>query len=137
MTPTIWRAIHIALDLAGIGEEQIASISAHGTGTLYNDGMEMLAFQQVFSSTRPTWSIKGGIGHSMGATGLLETLLVLKSFEEGFVPPTVGLREPDAESAGWVSPGSVAVSGDYALSTNAGFGGVNAALVLRKPEGMA
>ena len=73
----------------------------------------------------------------MGATGLLENLLVFKSFEGGIVPPTVGLREPDAESAGWVSTESVRVDGEYALSTNSGFGGVNAALVLRKPEGTA
>lgn len=130
------RAIRIALKLAEITEQQIASISAHGTGTLYNDGMEMLAFKQIFSSKRPLYSIKGGMGHSMGATGLLEVVLALKSFREGCIPPTVGLREADAEAHGWVSNRSVRVGGDYILSTNSGFGGVNAALVLQKPEGM-
>ncbi len=131
------RSIDLALNLAEIDGSQIASISAHGTGTLYNDAMEMLAFKQVFASPRPLYSIKGGLGHTMGATGIIEALLVLKSFQEDVIPPTVGLREPDPAALGWVSTEAVEVTGNYGLSTNAGFGGVNAALVLRKPGMLA
>jgi 3-oxoacyl-(acyl-carrier-protein) synthase len=125
------RSIEIALKVAGITEQQIDFIAAHGTGTLYNDEMEMAAFQQIFSSPRPAYSVKGGMGHTMGAAGLVEAVLALKTFETGLVPPTVRMQTPDATSAGWVSNAAVKVAAAYALSTNAGFGGVNASLVLK------
>ena len=125
------RSIEIALKVAGIGEEQIDFIAAHGTGTVYNDDMEMAAFHSVFSSPRPTYSAKGGIGHTMGAAGLVEAVLALKTFETGVVPPTVALHVPQEQADGWVRGESVNISAEYALSTNAGFGGVNASLVLK------
>ncbi len=128
------RAISLALELANVEEGQISFISAHGTGTVYNDAMEMRAFKRIFPKPRPTASVKGGIGHSMGAAGLVEALLALKSLSAGTVPPTVGLCNPDEAAAGWVSDQAIAIEGEYALSTNSGFGGVNAALILRKPE---
>lgn len=125
-------SIEIALKVANITEQEIDCIAAHGTGTIYNDNMEMAAFQQVFSSPRPTYSVKGGIGHTMGAAGLVEAVLALKTFETGLVPPTVGMATPADNAAGWAAPESVAMDAAHILSTNAGFGGVNASLVLRK-----
>ena len=118
----------------GIDEEEIDCIAAHGTGTIYNDNMEMSAFRQVFSSPRPTYSVKGGIGHTMGAAGLAEAVLALKTFETGLVPPTVGMKAPADNAAGWAAPESVPLEATHILSTNAGFGGVNASLVLRKGD---
>jgi len=131
------RAIEQALRLADIDASQIATISAHGTGTVYNDGMEMLAFKALFPTPLPTYSIKGGIGHTMGAAGLIEVIIALKTLKHGCVPPTVGLRVPDDAAAGWVSTEAVDSAGDYTLSTNSGFGGANAALVLHRPGGVA
>ncbi len=128
------RSIEIALKVAGIGEEQVDFIAAHGTGTIYNDDMEMAAFHSVFSSPRPTYSVKGGIGHTMGAAGLVEAVLALKTFETGVVPPTVALQSPTEAADGWVRGNAVDIPTDYALSTNAGFGGVNASLVLKKGD---
>jgi 3-oxoacyl-[acyl-carrier-protein] synthase II len=130
-------AITKALATAGEDADSIASVSAHGTGTLYNDSMELKAFRRVFPDrTVPAYSIKGGTGHTMGATGLVEALLALHSLREQVVPPTVGLKHVDDEAAGWVSSAAVPTAGaTTALSTNAGFGGVNAALVLRRGEG--
>lgn len=125
------RSIRIALKVAGITEQQIDFIAAHGTGTVYNDEMEMAAFHQVFPSPRPAYSVKGGIGHTMGAAGLVEAGLALKTFETGQIPPTVGMQTPDELSTGWVSNQLVSLAADYALSTNAGFGGVNASLVFK------
>jgi len=96
--------------------------------------MEMLAFKSVFSSAKPIFSIKGGMGHSMAATGLIETILTTRAFDEGWVPPTARLAQVDEAAAGWVSSKAVGVDSEFALKTNAGFGGVNAALVVRKPE---
>jgi 3-oxoacyl-[acyl-carrier-protein] synthase II len=129
------RAIRTALRLAETDEKQLGFICAHGTGTPYNDTMELLAFQSVFSSPRPLFSVKGGMGHTMGAAGLIETVLTFKCLQEHCVLPTIRLQQPDELAAGRVSAEAVPTTARIALSTNAGFGGVNAALVLTVAEG--
>jgi 3-oxoacyl-[acyl-carrier-protein] synthase II len=126
------RAIQGALHSAGVAADRIGFISAHGTATQYNDAMEMRAFRTVFKErTIPVYSVKGGIGHTMGAAGLVEMSIALKALREGVVPPTVNLEEIDDDAAGWVSSQArVPASGSLALVTNAGFSGVNTALVL-------
>ncbi len=130
-------AIRRALVRACCWPEQIGSICAHGTGTPYNDAMEMKAFRQVFGNTpRPTYSIKGALGHSLGATGLVEAAIALESLRHARIPPTANLCVVDESARGWVANRPVETPGaQAALSTNSGFGGINAALVLRlKPE---
>lgn len=125
-------AISKALASAGAGPGDVGFISAHGTGTVYNDQMEMRAFRSAFKGAkRPVYSIKGGIGHTMGAAGLVEMIIALRALKERIVPPTVNLTEPDDDARGWVSGGQQAIqAGALALVTNAGFSGVNTALVL-------
>lgn len=125
-------AVTKALSAAGTSPDDIGCIAAHGTGTVFNDAMEMRAFHAVFNgAARPVYSIKGGIGHTMGAAGLVETIIAMKALQEGSAPPTVNLRTPDADAAGWVSDKHQPVRGQArALVTNAGFSGVNTALVL-------
>ena len=159
------RAIEKALQRAGLNAADIGSVSAHGTGTPYNDSMELKAFQTVFTSQVdrdlrarsdaarrsastsgclddcegvscaqpvPVYSVKGSLGHTMGAAGLVEMMVALKSMEQQVVPPSANLHEVDPEAVGWVSQHEVKVDGMNAvLSTNSGFGGVNAALVLK------
>lgn len=126
-------AIRQAFRKAGIAPGDVGSVSAHGTGTVYNDAMEMKAFRAVFGDVAlPVYSVKGSVGHTMGAAGLVEMILALKSLEAGLVPPSAHLTDVDPEASGWVS--STAVSAPAmrtVLSTNSGFGGVNAALVLK------
>lgn len=126
-------AIGGALDCAGCSQGDIGFISAHGTGTNYNDAMEMRAFRAVFGDrARPVYSIKGAVGHTMGSAGLLEIIVALRALAEKRVPPTVNLLEADEDASGWASPDSVALAEQKpALVTNAGFSGVNTALVLR------
>lgn len=126
-------AIGGALDCAGCSQGDIGFISAHGTGTNYNDAMEMRAFRAVFGDrARPVYSIKGAVGHTMGSAGLLEIIIALRALAEKRVPPTVNLLEADEDASGWASPDSVALAEQKpALVTNAGFSGVNTALVLR------
>ena len=127
-------AIRRALESAGVSPDQVGAISAHGTGTGYNDSMELKAFRLVFGeAARPTYSIKGGIGHTMGATGLVQLIVALESLRAGVVPPTVGLRDVDDEALGWASmKPTELVDAPVQLSVNAGFGGVNAALAVRR-----
>jgi len=127
------QAIHQALTVGGVGPEKIAAISAHGTGTVYNDLMEVTAFQQVFGDAKiPIHSVKGAIGHTLAAAGGIEVALGTKMLSEQLIPPTVGFSDPEAGAAGWVCAESAAISGDCLLTTNSGFGGINAAIILRK-----
>jgi len=126
-------AITKALKSAGCTIDDIGVIAAHGTGTMYNDAMEMRAFRAVFkNSIRPVYSLKGGIGHTMGAAGLVEMIIALQALRKTLVPPTVNMREPDDDARGWVSSGPQPIArGTMALVTNAGFSGVNTALVIK------
>jgi len=127
------QAIDQALKTANLGAEEIIAINAHGTGTIYNDLMELTAFRQVFRERKvPVYSAKGAIGHTLGAAGGIEAILGLKTLATQIVPPTVGFSQPENGAGGRVSPKPQPVSGDYLLTTNSGFGGVNAALILGK-----
>lgn len=127
------RAISQALKRAGLGAEQISAICAHGTGTVHNDAMELTAFHGVFGDRKlPVFAVKGSIGHTLGAAGGIEAALGVKVLSSQTAPPTVGFLEPEVGAEGRVHPYPVSISGDYLLSTNSGFGGINAAMILGK-----
>jgi 3-oxoacyl-[acyl-carrier-protein] synthase II len=124
-------AIQRALAMADRGPEAVAAISAHGTGTVYNDAMELTAIEAVFGDRRlPCHSAKGAIGHTLGAAGAIEVALGLQMLAERTMPPTVGLVTPEPRAEGRVSASAQRIADGCLLSTNSGFGGVNAALLL-------
>lgn len=125
-------AIRQALGHAGLAPADIAAVNAHGTGSVYNDAMELTALNTLFESLPPFHSVKGAIGHTMGACGAIETILGLCSLERQCIPPTVGLQTPEPNARARVSSEIQAISGDYLLTTNSGFGGVNASIVLQR-----
>lgn len=128
------QAIYQALLVSEIPAEEIKAVCAHGTGTIYNDLMELTAFKQIFENRKvPVFSIKGAIGHTLGAAGGIEVAVGMKALSCQQTPATMGLRIPMDEAIGWVNVNPVSFSGDYLLTTNSGFGGINAALVLGKP----
>ena len=124
------RAVNKAVQLADISVNTISGVFAHGTGTLYNDAMEIKAFKSIFSIPLPVYSLKGALGHTMGASGILETIIALHSLKSGVIPPTCGCKKPDQDADGWVFSESKKITGNYILKTNSGFGGINAALIL-------
>lgn len=125
------RAIGKACDMAGRNASEISFIAAHGTATIYSDAMEMVAFRNAIQSPKPVFSIKGGIGHTLAAAGLVQVLVAGRALKTGQVPPTVGLSNPDPTADGWARTDVVHVCEPrLALSTNSGFGGVNTALLL-------
>ncbi len=130
------RAIRSALSRAAQVHEGIGSISAHGTGTPFNDAMELRAFRSVLGQALPpVYSVKGAIGHTLGAAGLVEVIVGLESLRRRQVPPSVNLKEPDADARDVVSAQTRPQAGGAAvLSTNSGFGGINAAVVLHGGE---
>ncbi len=125
-------AIRQALARAGVTAAEVAAVNAHGTGSVYNDAMELTAFTALFEPLPPFHSIKGATGHTMGACGAIETLVGLRSLAQQRIPPTVGLQTPEPGGRASVSAQGQAISGDYLLTTNSGFGGINASLVLQR-----
>ncbi len=129
----LYRAILKALKSAGVSGKKIGAISAHGTGTVYNDSMEIKAIKKVFCERAlPVYSVKGGIGHTLGAAGLLEIIISFRTLDKQVTPPTVNLCNIDEEAFGWVSPYPQPFESSFTLSTNSGFGGVNSALILKR-----
>jgi len=121
-----------ALQRAGIDTSAVAAISAHGTGTPYNDAMELTAFATIFGDhLPPLHGIKGSIGHTLGAAGAIEAIIAGYSLAQQQIPGTVGCTTPEEAGQGQVSSSGREISGQYLLSTNSGFGGINGALVLQ------
>ena len=129
-------AVKQALKRAGLEPDAISAVCAHGTGTVYNDHMELTAFDPLFGNRKlPVYSIKGAIGHTLGAAGGIEVALGLKSLSEGLAPPTVGFSKGEDNMVERVSSQPAVIPGNHLLSTNSGFGGINAALILAKGRG--
>jgi 3-oxoacyl-[acyl-carrier-protein] synthase II len=130
------RAMQAALADAETAAAAVDFVSAHGTGTVFNDAMEAAAISRVFGLRRlPLNAIKGAIGHTLGAAGALEAVMCVDVLQTGVIPPTAGLQTPDPRCATLDVVRDVARSHPVrvALSTSSGFAGANAALVLGAP----
>ena len=127
-------AIFRALARAGVAPDSIDYINAHGTGTPYNDNMEALALRAVFGRRVPPFSSsKGMLGHTLGAAGILETILCLAALQAQWLPGTPRLRERDPSAPESLLDRSRPASGlRRILKINCGFGGTNGALVLER-----
>ncbi len=127
-------AVRAALAEAGVGPADVDFVSAHGTGTPLNDRVEAQVLRRVFGARAaaiPMNSIKGGLGHTMGAAATLEAIMCLLASREGVVPPTLGLETRDPEcDLDFVAGTPRAARPRLSLSTSLGFGGCNAALVV-------
>lgn len=133
------RAMHAALAAAGEPATAIDAVSAHGTGTVYNDAMEMTALRTVLGERAgavPVNGIKGAIGHTLAAAGAFEAVLCVRALRAGLLPPTAGCEELDPACALDIVRGSARrLDPRLVLSTSSAFAGNNAALVLRRVEG--
>ena len=122
-----------AFDRAGIAADKVCAINAHGTGTVYNDAMELTAFGYLFDGNiPPLHGIKGSVGHCLGAAGAIEVAVAARALTEQVLPPTVGCRNPESAGGGRVGEKQQSINGDYLLCCNSGFGGINGALVLQR-----
>ncbi|MEW5910577.1 MAG: beta-ketoacyl synthase N-terminal-like domain-containing protein [Thermodesulfobacteriota bacterium] len=128
-------AIRRAIRKSGLNADDVSAIHAHGTGTIYNDEMELAAFQDALKNRGiPIHSIKGSIGHTLGAAGGIEIAVSVKSLQTETLPPTVGFEIPMESAQGRISSNSISLDGNVILTTNSGFGGINAAVILKKGE---
>lgn len=125
-------AIKNACAMADVPLDKISAFNTHGTGTVYNDLMEITVINALFSKNTRANSIKGAIGHTLGAGGGIEMALCVKMLETLLMPGTAGLKNLEKGAENYFSPDPQKISGDYILTTNSGFGGTNAAIILKR-----
>ena len=127
-----------ALTDAGINSETVDYINAHGTSTQLNDASETAAIHTVFGDHAQKLmvsSTKSMTGHLLGAAGAVEAIFTALALKEGFVPPTIGYQVPDPACDLDIVPNAGRNANlRIALSNSLGFGGHNAALVLKRWE---
>jgi len=127
-------ALDRALLAAGLTYCDLALYLAHGTGTQLNDELEAKVVEEVFAGneTLAIVGTKGALGHSLGACGLVEFILLLQMLNRQRAPATVGLSDPIAGiRARFPGPEGRPLSGPYGVSVTLGFGGFNTALIAR------
>ncbi len=126
-------AILKTLNLSGGNVDDVAFISAHGTATPYNDEMEAKAFRTAGLGSHHVNSLKGCFGHTLGAAGLVESVIGIMAFENNKVPPTYGFSGVPVFEGIAVSGTPVSITPrPYMLKTASGFGGCNAAILFGK-----
>ncbi|HUO51232.1 MAG TPA: beta-ketoacyl-ACP synthase II [Gemmatimonadaceae bacterium] len=132
------RSMQRALDDAGVRPAEIGYVNAHGSSTPLNDSTETLAIKRVFgerAAALPVSGTKGYYGHALGASGAIEAAICSLAMERRWLPPTVNLDAPDAACAlDHVPCEGRDEAPEYLLSNSFGFGGINAALVMRRAE---
>ena len=132
------RAMQMALDTAGVTPSKVDYINAHGTSTPYNDLFETQAVKTVFGEHAyklAMSSTKSMTGHLLGAAGGVEAIFTVLALQEGILPPTINLHEPDpACDLDYVPNEARQANINYALSNSLGFGGHNASLLFKKYE---
>jgi len=115
-----------------VDKSDIAFVSVHGTATLYNDEMESIALHRAGLDDVPICAMKGTFGHTMGAAGVLETVLSMAALDEGIVPPSRGFSEMGVTYPLGISAEERPAKGNSIIKLLSGFGGVNGAMLLRK-----
>ena len=128
-------AVRQALAMAGLQPSDIGYINAHGTGTVFNDEMEAQAYYQVFSPNLPvTASLKGYIGHTLGAAGVIEAILSVMVLNKKLTPASLGFSELGVGQPLRIPMENTPIPDlRYVLSSKVGFGGINAVMVLGEP----
>jgi len=126
------HAIERTLSIAGLLPDDIDLISAHGTATSYNDEMEAKAIALAGLDKVPTNSLKGYYGHTLGAAGLIETIISMQSLKQNLILPTLGFETMGVSNPINVCTTLTSKRLKTCLKTASGFGGCNAAIVFSK-----
>ena len=128
----LYRSITSALTDACLSSQDIDYISAHGTATMYNDEMEAIAFNRIGLGSTPLNSLKGYFGHTLGASGLLETIIGMHSLRRNTLFASKGFRELGVSKPLDIIQKTKSQNIKTFLKTASGFGGSNTAAVFRK-----
>ena len=134
------RSMRLALADAGVAPSEIGYVNAHGSSTPLNDTTETLALKHTFeahASRLQVSSTKGYYGHALGASGAMELAITALALDRRWLPPTLN---HDAPAAGcdldYIPNHGRDADVEYALSNSFGFGGINAAVVLKRHDGV-
>lgn len=131
-------AMKKAFDDAGIKPEEVQYYNAHGTSTSANDTAETVLLKSFFGEHAYKLKIsstKSETGHMVGAAGSIEAIFCIKAIEEGFVPPTINLDNPDLEHGcdlDYTPNVGVKMDVNVACSCSLGFGGHNGCIIFKK-----
>jgi 3-oxoacyl-[acyl-carrier-protein] synthase II len=132
------RAMRLALSEARIGAGAIGYVNAHGSSTPLNDSTETAAIKRVFGARAAQLAVsgtKGYYGHALGASGAIEAAICALASHRAWLPPTINLQQPDpACDLDYLAAGGRAAEPEYLMTNSFGFGGINAALVLRRAD---
>ncbi len=128
------RAMRAALSMAG--NPKVDYVNAHGTSTPANDKNETAALKEAFGGKEncpPVSSIKGQIGHCLGAAGAIEAIVTLMSMQRGVVPPTINYTTPDENcDLDYIPNEARELDVTVAMSNSFGFGGTNGVIIFKK-----
>lgn len=130
----LFRSVKSAMGEAQLEAKDIGYISAHGTATPFNDEMEAIAFNRLGLQEVPVNSLKGYYGHTLGASGLLETVIGIESLLRNRLYASLGFDEMGVSEPINVIQKNTDKKMQYFLKTASGFGGCNTAVVFQKVE---
>lgn len=128
----LFRSVEAAMKEANIRAMEIDYISAHGTATTFNDEMEAMAFNRLGLENVPLNSLKGYFGHTLGASGLLETIVGMHSMEQNNLFSSKGFTELGVSKKINIITSSTPKTLNIFLKTASGFGGCNTAVIFKK-----
>ncbi|WP_298502853.1 beta-ketoacyl synthase [uncultured Maribacter sp.] len=126
------RSVNSALKEASITAAEVDYISAHGTATIFNDEMEAIAFNRLNMNKIPLNSLKGYFGHTLGASGLLETIIGMHSMHQNTLFTSLGFDEMGVSKPVNIIEESIEKNVTIFLKTASGFGGCNTAAIFKK-----
>ena len=126
----LYYAIANAMREAGVTKEDVGFVNTHGTATRYNDEMESKAVAWAELTDKPLNSLKGYIGHTLGASGVVEAILSAEELKSGYIFGTKGFTSSDTPHTLTLSAEAQKIEGRCCVKTASGFGGCNAAIVL-------
>jgi len=136
-TPTMdgpFRAMKGAYKMAG--EPKVDYVNAHGTSTPVNDKNETAALKELFGGKEncpPVSSIKGQLGHCLGAAGAIEAVVCLMAMRDGVLPPTINYTTPDENcDLDYITTGARKADLNVTMSNSFGFGGTNGVVIFKK-----
>ncbi len=127
-------AMQLSLDDAGLSPADIGYICAHGTATDRGDVAESLATARLFGASTPISSLKGNLGHTLGACGAIEAWATVNMMHDKQFAPTHNLKniDPACGDLDYIMGGMRAIDTDIAMSNNFAFGGINTSLIFKR-----
>lgn len=131
---TMEVAMRLALEDAQLQPEAIGYVNAHGTATELGDIAESQATHALFGSRMPFSSMKGNLGHTLGACGAIESWFTIEMLRRGWYAPTLNLRnvDPRCGELDYIVGSGRGMQHEYAMNNNFAFGGINTSLVFRR-----